>query len=88
MTEVTVSKGGNAAEQIKAYLERVERLEEDVAEYRKDIRDIYAEAQGNGFDAKALRRLVAMRKKDPEKVKEENAIFETYAHAIGQEYLA
>lgn len=78
----------DAGLKIKAYVERVERLAEERQVTTDDIKDVYAEAKSNGFDVKALRRLVAQRKKDADKVKEENAIFETYAHAIGQEYLA
>lgn len=87
MTE-QIAQGNNAAAQIKAYIERVELLEEERKERATDIRDIYAEAKGNGFDAKTLRRIVALRRKDADKVKEENAMLETYLHAIGMEFLA
>lgn len=81
------SKNASGAK-LKAFVERIERLEAEKKTFSDDVLDTYAEAKGSGFDVKALRRLVAQRKKDPDKVKEENAIFETYCHAIGQEYLA
>jgi uncharacterized protein (UPF0335 family) len=77
-----------AGHQIKAFIERVERLDAERKVLSEDISDIYKEAKGTGLDVKVLRRIVAQRKKDPDKVKEENAVFETYVHAIGQEYLA
>lgn len=88
MSDVTPVKGGNSAEQIKAIVERIERLAEERQTFTDDIKDVYTEAKSQGFDVKALRRIVAARKKDPEKLKEENAVFNTYAHAIGQEFLA
>lgn len=88
MSDIGHNSKNATGDQIKAIIERIERLEEEKAETAKDIRDIYAEAQGNGFDKKALRRIVAQRKKDADKVKEENEVFETYCHAIGQEWLA
>lgn len=88
MTKPGHNSKNAAGEQLKAFVERVERLTEERQTFTDDIRDVYGEAKANGFDVKAMRRLVAQRKKDPDKVKEENALFETYCHAIGQEYLA
>jgi uncharacterized protein (UPF0335 family) len=74
---------GFAKDQLKAFVERVERLEEEKKAIVDDIRDIYAEAKGNGFDAKALRTVVRMRKQDINERKEQEAILETYLHALG-----
>jgi uncharacterized protein (UPF0335 family) len=70
-------------DQLKAFIERVERLEEEKKAIADDIRDVYAEAKGSGFDVKALRTIVRMRKQDPDERKEQEAILETYLHALG-----
>ena len=88
MTEQGHNSKNAAGAQLQSIIERVERLAEERQTFTDDIKDVYTEAKSNGFDVKAIRRIVALRKKDAEKVKEENAVFETYLHAIGQEYLA
>lgn len=75
--------GSNSNEQLKSIIERIERLEEQKAETASDIRDVYAEAKGNGFDAKALRTIIKMRKQDADERREQEAIVETYMHALG-----
>ena len=70
-------------DQLKAFIERVERLEEEKKAIADDIRDVYAEAKGSGFDVKAMRTIVRMRKQDANERKEEEAILETYLHALG-----
>ena len=72
-----------AKDQLKAIIERIERLEEEKKTISDDIRDVYAEAKGNGFDVKALRTIVKMRKEDVDERKEQEAILETYMHALG-----
>ena len=72
-----------APDQLRSIIERIERLEEDKSQVAADIKEVYAEAKGNGFDTKALRKLVALRKKDRDKVLEERAILELYANALG-----
>lgn len=69
--------------QIKAIVERIERLEESKAEIQSDIKDVYAEAKGNGFDCKALRTIIRMRKQDANARAEQEAIIETYMAALG-----
>lgn len=69
--------------QLKSIVERIERLEEDKKTIADDIRDVYAEAKGNGFDVKALRTIVRLRKQDAQKRAEQEAILETYMHALG-----
>jgi len=72
-----------AKDQLKAVVERVERLEEEKKALADDIRDVYAEAKGHGFDVKALRVIVRLRKQDTDERKEQEAILETYMHALG-----
>ena len=72
-----------AKDQLKAFVERVERLEEEKKAIADDIRDVYAEAKGNGFDTKALREVVRLRKQDINERKEHEAVLETYLHALG-----
>ncbi|WP_035670053.1 DUF2312 domain-containing protein [Bradyrhizobium liaoningense] len=72
-----------AKDQLKAIVERVERLEEEKKVIADDIRDIYAEAKGNGFDTKALRTIVRMRKQDANERAEQEAILDTYLQALG-----
>jgi uncharacterized protein (UPF0335 family) len=72
-----------AKDQLKAFVERVERLEEEKKALADDIRDVYAEAKGNGFDVKSLRVVVRLRKQDVNERKEQEAILETYLHALG-----
>ena len=72
-----------AKDHLKAFVERVERLEEEKKALSDDIRDVYAEAKANGFDTKALRAIVRLRKQDVDERKEQEAILETYMHALG-----
>jgi len=72
-----------AKDQLRTIIERVERLEEEKKAIADDIRDVYAEAKGNGFDVKALRTVVRLRKQDVNERKEQEAILETYLHALG-----
>jgi uncharacterized protein (UPF0335 family) len=72
-----------AKDQLKAFVERVERLEEEKKAIADDVRDVYAEAKANGYDVKALRTVVRLRKQDVNERKEQEAILETYLHALG-----
>jgi uncharacterized protein (UPF0335 family) len=72
-----------AKDQLKAFVERVERLEEEKKALADDIRDVYAEAKATGFDVKALRTIVRLRKQDVNERKEYEAVLETYLHALG-----
>jgi uncharacterized protein (UPF0335 family) len=72
-----------AKDQLKSIIERVERLEEEKKVTLEDIREVYAEAKVNGFDVKALRTIVKMRKQDIDERKEQEAVLETYLHALG-----
>ena len=72
-----------SAEHLAQYIDRIERLEEDKKAVASDIKDLYAEAKGNGFDAKAMRKIIALRKKPSAERQEEEAILETYMAALG-----
>ena len=72
-----------AREQLKAVVERIERLEEEKKAIADDIRDIYAEAKANGFDTKVLRQVVSLRKKDLAERQEQDAIRDLYLQALG-----
>jgi uncharacterized protein (UPF0335 family) len=72
-----------AKDQIKSIIERIERLEEEKKASSDDIRDVYAEAKGNGFDVKALRAIVRMRKQDPDERREQEEVLDAYLHALG-----
>ncbi len=72
-----------AKDQLKAFVERVERLEEEKKTIADDISDVYGEAKVNGYDVKALRSVVRLRKIDINERKEQEAILETYLHALG-----
>ena len=70
-------------EQLKAFVERIERLEEEKKTIADDIKDVFAEAKAMGFDTKALRTVIRMRKQDVEERQEQQAILDTYLHALG-----
>ena len=72
-----------AKDHLKAFVERIERLEEEKKTIADDVRDVYAEAKATGFDVKALRAIVRLRKVDADERKEHEAILETYLHALG-----
>ena len=72
-----------AKDQLRTIVERIERLEEQKKTIADDIKDVYAEAKGNGFDVKALRAVIMLRKHDPAQIKEQGAILDTYLNALG-----
>lgn len=74
-----------AAGHLRALIERIERLEEDKKTIADDIKDVYAEAKGTGFDTTAIRALVRLRKKDRGELREEMSILQLYAAALGME---
>jgi uncharacterized protein (UPF0335 family) len=72
-----------AKDQLKAFVERIERLEEEKKATSGDIRDVYAEAKGTGFDTKALRTIVRLRKLNTDERREQQEVLDTYLHAVG-----
>lgn len=75
--------GGIAGDALKAYIERIERLEEEKAAIAADIREIYSEAKGNGFDPKIMRQVYRMRKMDSADREEQEYLVEIYKRALG-----
>lgn len=84
-TDTTAPEGSTtiAQGQLRSFIERIERLEEEKAALAADIKEVYAEAKGNGFDTKVLRAVIALRKKDNAERQEEEAVLELYMHALG-----
>lgn len=72
-----------AKDQLKAFIERIERLEEEKKATSDDLRDVYAEAKATGFDTKALRTIVRLRKMDTDERREQQEVLDTYLHALG-----
>lgn len=75
--------GGVAVDRLRAFVERIERLEEEKVATAADIREVYSEAKGVGFDAKIMRQVVRLRKMDPGDRQEQELVLETYMHALG-----
>jgi len=75
--------GGIAADALRSFVERVERLEEEKKNLADDIKDVYAEAKANGFDVKIMRQIVRMRKMEEHERQEQEALIDLYAHALG-----
>ncbi len=73
--------------QLLALIERIEKLEEEKKSISDDIKDVFGEAKGNGFDVKAIRKIISLRKKPKEERMEEEAILETYLVALGMLHL-
>ena len=75
--------GGVAVDQLKSIIGRVEKLEEEKAAIADDIKDVFAEAKGNGYDVKAIRQIIKLRKMDAQEREEEETILDTYLRALG-----
>lgn len=75
--------GGVEASQLKSFIERIERLEEEKTTIADDIKDVYAEAKANGFDTKTLRTVVRLRKQDAAEREEQEALLDIYLSALG-----
>lgn len=87
MTKIGDNSGAVAVGELKQFVERIERLNDDISLLREDIKEVFAEAKGRGYDTKTLRKIVAIRKKDIDKLKEEQALLDIYAAALGMEGL-
>jgi uncharacterized protein (UPF0335 family) len=77
--------GGIAGERLRTFVERIERLEEEKAALAADIREVYAEAKGTGFDVKTMRQLIRLRKMDRSDRQEQEHLLDLYKRAIGLE---
>lgn len=76
-------QSGVAAEELRQFIERIERLEEEKANIAGDIKDVFAELKGRGFDSKAVRQILRIRKQDHAERQEQEAILELYMQALG-----
>jgi uncharacterized protein (UPF0335 family) len=75
--------GGIAGERLKSFIERVERLEEEKRALAEDIKEVYAEAKGAGFDVKIMRQIVKIRKMDQDELDEQETLLDVYKRALG-----
>ena len=80
-----MSDGNVAADQLRLFIERIERLEEEKKGVADDIKDVYAEAKANGYDTKTMRAIVRLRKMESHARQEADALLETYRNALGLE---
>jgi len=78
-----IADSGVAADELRQFVERIERLEEEKAGIASDIKDVYAELKGRGFDTKAVRQIVRLRKQDHSERQEQEAVLELYMQALG-----
>lgn len=83
ITEEEVKTGGIAADRLRSLVDRIERLEEERKALSSDIKDIYAEAKSAGFDVKALRQLIRIRKQEAAEVEELETLLDLYRRALG-----
>ena len=86
MNDMNDAMNQATADQLKSIIERIERLEEEKKALSEDIREVYGEAKANGFDAKVLRKVVALRKQELAERQEQDAILETYLSALGMSF--
>ncbi len=75
--------GGITAGQLRSYIERVERLEEEKAEIAANVREVFAEAKANGFDTKVMRQVIKLRKMEPQDRAEQESLLDLYLRALG-----
>ena len=78
-----MASGTVAADQLRLFIERIERLEEEKKAIADDVRDVYAEAKANGYDTRTMRKVVALRKLETHVRQEADALMDTYRQALG-----
>lgn len=83
MDDVTATQDTVAAAELRQLIERIERLEEEKTALQDDIKEVMAEAKGRGYNTKAIRTIIRLRKKDPNERQEEEALVELYMNALG-----
>ena len=83
--ETTTQVSGIDSNQLNSYFDRIERIEEEIKEMRADVREIYSEAKGNGFDPKVMRQVMRLRKMNPADRAETEFLLEAYKSALGME---
>jgi uncharacterized protein (UPF0335 family) len=75
--------GGIAGDQLKSFIERIERLEEERRTLSEDIKEVYAEAKGTGFDTKIMRQIIRLRRMDKDDLDEQESLLDVYKRALG-----
>ena len=85
MGEVGHNSAAVTADELRQFIERIERQEDEISLAKADLKEVFAEAKGRGYDTKVIRKLVAMRKRKPEDMAEERAVLEVYAAALGMD---
>jgi uncharacterized protein (UPF0335 family) len=83
--EAKIAVGGVASDELRSYIERIERLEEEKAGISADIRDVFAEAKGNGFDVKTMRQIIRIRKMEEADRQEAETLLSLYKRALDME---
>lgn len=83
-TDSTPAFGGIAAEALRQFIDRIERLEEEKRTLSEDIKDVYGQAKSQGFDTKVIRKIVSLRKQDRQEREEQEQLLELYLAAIGE----
>lgn len=73
-----------AADRLKSFIERIERLNEELDGIKADVKEVYSEAKGEGYDAKIIKMIVAIRKRDKKEIQEEQAVLDVYLSALGE----
>ena len=75
--------GGVAAQELRSFIERIERLEQEKKDIADQIKEVMAEAKGRGYDTKVMRKVIALRKRDKNDIAEEEAVLDMYKEALG-----
>lgn len=83
MAKKPVTYGGIAGDQLRQYIERIERLEEEKKSISEDIKEVFAEAKGNGFDAKIMRKIISLRRMEAAERDEQETLIDLYKMALG-----
>ncbi|MCZ2203644.1 DUF2312 domain-containing protein [Bartonella sp. A05] len=83
MSDITEQTQAISVNQLRSFIERIERLEEEKKTISEDIKDVYTELKGSGFDSKAVRSIIRLRKKEDHERLEEEAIIQLYKNALG-----
>lgn len=76
---------GVVSDELRQFVERIEHVEEEMGGLRGDRSEIYAEAKGRGFDTRVIKKILALRKRKPDEIREENAVLEMYGQALGMD---
>lgn len=79
------ASGGISSERLRSFIKRIEKLEEDKAAVGEDLKEVYSEAKGTGFDTKIIRKIISIRKIEVEKRREQEELLELYKAALGME---